>query len=79
MRIIVCNRLTEYLGIEIISALLKKAGHEVELVFEPDVLTAGFVRGLPEGLAKHVDSAQRTARRVVAAAPDLVLFPSNFR
>jgi anaerobic magnesium-protoporphyrin IX monomethyl ester cyclase len=77
MRIIVCNRLTEYLGIEIISALLKRAGHEVQLIFEPDVLTAGFVRGLPQGLAKHVDSAQRTARRVVAAAPDLVLFPSE--
>lgn len=77
MRVVVCNRLTEYLGVEIISALLKEAGHEVKLVFEPDVLTAGFVRALPAALREGIDSAERTARRVVAAEPDLVLFPSE--
>ena len=77
MRVVVCNRLTEYLGVEIISALLKQAGHSVELVFEPDLLTAAFVRALPGRLARYADSVERTARRVIAAQPDLVLFPSE--
>jgi len=77
VRVVVCNRLTEYLGIEIISALLKQAGHDVELVFEPDLLTAAFVRGLPDGLASRLDSAERAARRIVGLAPDVVLFPSE--
>ena len=77
MRIVVCNRLTEYLGVEIISALLKEAGHQVELVFEPDVLTAGFVRALPKALKLKLDSVERTAKRVTDAEPDLVLFPSE--
>lgn len=47
MRVVICNRLTEHLGIEIVSALLKQAGYDVSLVFEPDLLTAAFVRGLP--------------------------------
>lgn len=77
MRVVVCNRLTEYLGVEILSALLKQAGHSVELVFEPDLLTAAFVRSLPAGLRRRVDSAERAAQRVVKLAPDLVLFPSE--
>ena len=71
MRVVVCNRLTEYLGIEIVSALLKQAGHTVELVFEPDLLSATFVRKL------RLDSASRAARRVVEFRPDVVLFPSE--
>ena len=77
MKIVVCNRLTEYLGVEIVSALLKQAGHTVELVFEPDLLTAAFVRALPGRLARYADSVERTAKRVIAARPDLVLFPSE--
>lgn len=77
MRIVVCNRLTEYLGIEIVSALLKQAGHTVELVFEADVLTAAFVRRLPGRLQQRLDTVQRTAERVLAKEPDLVLFPSE--
>ncbi len=77
MRVVVCNRLTEYLGVEILSALLKRDGHDVQLVFEPDLLTAAFVRSLPERLRRGVDSAERAARRVVALEPDLVLFPSE--
>ena len=30
VRIVVCNRLTEYLGVEILSAILKDQGHSVE-------------------------------------------------
>lgn len=77
VHIVVCNRLTEYLGIEIVSALLKQAGHTVELIFEPDILTAGFVRALPDGLKRRVDSVDRTARRVIDANPGVVLFPSE--
>lgn len=77
MRVVVCNRLTEYQGIEIISALLKEAGHSVDLVFEPDLLTAAFLRSLPGPLAKLADSAERAARRVADLDPDLVLFPSE--
>lgn len=77
MRIVVCNRLTEYLGVEIVSALLKQAGHSVELVFEPDLLTAAFVRALPGRFARYADSVERTARRVIDKRPDLVLFPSE--
>lgn len=77
MRIVVCNRLTEYLGVEILSALLKEQGHSVELIFEPDLLAAAFVRSLPAPLADHLDSVQRAARRVLAREPDLVLFPSE--
>ncbi len=77
MHVAVCNRLTEYLGVEIISALLKAAGHEVTLVFEPDLLTAAFVRGLPRPLRKRVDSAESAARRLLRLDPDIVLFPSE--
>ena len=77
VRIVVCNRLTEYLGVEILSALLKQDGHSVELIFEPDLLAAAFVRSLPPPLATHLDSVQRAARRVIAIEPDLVLFPSE--
>ena len=77
MRVVVCNRLTEYQGIEIISALLKSAGHSVDLVFEPDLLTAAFLRSLPSALAKRVDSVERAARRVIKLDPDVVLFPSE--
>ena len=77
VRIVVCNRLTEYLGVEIISALLKERGHCVELVFEPDLLAAAFVRSLPDRLAARLDSVRRAARRVLASQPDLVLFPSE--
>ena len=77
MHVVVCNRLTEYQGIEIISASLKQAGHRVDLVFEPDLLTAAFVRSLPRGLAGKVDSAERAARRVLELGPDVVLFPSE--
>ena len=77
VRIVVCNRLTEYLGVEILSALLKREGHSVELIFEPDLLAAAFVRALPAPLATHLDSVQRAARRVLAREPDLVLFPSE--
>ena len=77
MRVVVCNRLTEYLGIQIISALLKQAGHRVDLVFEPDLLGATFVRNLPPVLSRLTDSARRAARRVATLAPDVVLFPSE--
>jgi len=77
VRVVVCNRLTEYLGIEIVSALLKQAGHTVELVFEADVVTAAFLRKLPGRLARRLDTVERTAERVLAQAPDLVLFPSE--
>ncbi len=77
MHVVVCNRLTEYQGIEIVSASLKAAGHRVDLVFEPDLLTAAFVRRLPAGLSRRIDSVERAARRVVALAPDVVLFPSE--
>lgn len=77
MRVIVCNRLTEYLGIQIVSARLKEAGHEVQLVFEPDLLSAAFVRQLPTQVRAKVDSADRAARRVAELRPDVVLFPSE--
>lgn len=77
MRVVVCNRLTEYLGIQIVTAILRAQGHEVSLVFEPDLLTAAFVRGLPPVVRSRVDSAERAARRVLALAPDVVLFPSE--
>ncbi|HCP44569.1 MAG TPA: hypothetical protein DIU15_00810, partial [Deltaproteobacteria bacterium] len=63
MRIVVCNRLTEYLGVEILSALLKAAGHSVELVFEADLLSATFLGALPPSLSQRADSAGRAARR----------------
>ena len=77
MRVVVCNRLTEYLGVEILSALLKAAGHSVELVFEADLLSASFLGALPEALSQRADSTGRAARRVLDLQPDLVLFPSE--
>ncbi len=77
MRIVVCNRLTEYLGVEILSAILKEQGHSVQLVFEPDLLNATVLRSLPTSVATKWDSATRAARRVLSLEPDLVLFPSE--
>jgi radical SAM superfamily enzyme YgiQ (UPF0313 family) len=75
MRIVVCNRMTEYLGIEIVSAILKRRGHDVRLVFEPDLLQAAFLRRVAPAVLR--DTADRAARRVAELAPDVVLFPSE--
>lgn len=62
----------ENLGIEYLSAVLKRAGHETALAFDPRLFDDHYTR-VP-ALAKRLDSRAALVRRAREEAPDLVAF-----
>ena len=44
MKVVFCNQLTEMLGVQILSACLKQAGHDAEVVFEPNLFATGAIK-----------------------------------
>ncbi len=66
----------EHLGIEALSAWVRRAGHEPSLVYEARPFSSGT--GTDSALlARWLDpSAEETAERVVATRPDVVAFTS---
>ncbi|MEE2827892.1 MAG: radical SAM protein [Myxococcota bacterium] len=72
MHVLFVTRLTEHLGIQLLSAICKEAGHQVSHVFDPGVPSAGLVPG--EWLPKKLATDQITLEDVLAAEPDIVGF-----
>ena len=71
MRILFYSRGFEQIGIEYLSAVLKRAGHDVELVFDPGFDDNTYVR-LP--FLKMLNREDRMIRRAREFAPDLIGF-----
>ncbi len=76
MRVTLVTSGLEHLGIEALSAWVKRAGHEAALVYEARPFSSGS--GTDSAmLARLLDpSPEETADRVVATSPDVVAFTS---
>ena len=72
MKVLFFAKGSEYIGIEYLSAILKREGHEVDLIFDPgfDVLF-GFI-DLP--ILKKVVSKKSILKRIEEIKPDLIAF-----
>jgi len=73
MKVVFCNQLTEMLGVQLLSACLKEAGHETELVFEPNLFATGAIKD-PQ-LIQLLSNDELVIEDVIAEEPDLVGFP----
>jgi len=72
MHVVFVHRQDESLAIEYLSALLKRAGHRVSLVFDPAFGSDELLK-LPV-LSRWLDADAITLRQVTALRPDLVAF-----
>ncbi len=72
MHILFVTRLTEHLGIQLLSAICKQEGHRVSHVFDPGVASAGIVPG--EWLPALLNTDAHTVDRILAEEPDVVGF-----
>ncbi len=72
MHVLFVTRLTEHLGIQLLSAICKQHGHRVSHVFDPGVASAGIVPGA--WLPAHLNTDARTVEKILAAEPDVVGF-----
>lgn len=70
MKIVFISNCFESLGIEYLSAALKKAGHEVSLLLDPCLFDDQMIVNAP--LAAVFDERKRLVRNVVRSEPDLV-------
>ncbi len=73
MRVVFCNQLTEMLGVQLLSAVLKQAGHETALVFEPNLFATGAIKD-PK-LVEFLSNDDLVVEDILAESPDLVGFP----
>ena len=72
MHVLFVTRLTEHLGIQLLSAICKQHGHRVSHVFDPGVASAGIVPG--EWLPALLNTDAQTVEAILAAEPDVVGF-----
>jgi len=72
MHVCFVTRLTEHLGIQLLSAICKEAGHQVSHVFDPGLESAGIVPG--EWLPKYLNTDDRSVQAVLATGADFVGF-----
>ncbi len=61
----------ESMGVETLSAVLKRAGHRTSLVHDPRLFDDGFDLSIPL-LARRFDREERASARILEAAPDLL-------
>jgi anaerobic magnesium-protoporphyrin IX monomethyl ester cyclase len=73
VRVVFCNQLTEMLGVQLLSAVLKRAGHETALVFEPNLFATGAIKD-PK-LVEFLSNDDLVVEDILAEEPDLVGFP----
>ncbi len=73
MKVVFCNQLTEMLGVQILSACLKQAGHTTDLVFEPNLFATGAIK--EPRLIEFLSNDELVVQDILAAEPDLVGFP----
>ncbi len=62
----------EYIGLEVISACLKKAGYETKMIFDP-MLFSDVYMNIPI-LSRHFDATQAIIRQAQEYKPDFILF-----
>lgn len=60
------------LAVEYLSAILKKAGHRVNLVIDPRLFNTAYLTN--KSIAKIFDIREQLADKVIASKPDLVAF-----
>ncbi len=73
MRVTLVYRAVESLGLENISAALKRAGHRVSLAFDPDLFGEDHYAQVP-ALQRRLACPERTAGAILASEPDIVGF-----
>ncbi len=73
MKVVFCNQLTEMLGVQLLSACLKAAGHTTELVFEPNLFATGAIKD--PLLVALLSNDELVIEDILAEDPDLVGFP----
>ena len=73
MKVVFCNQLTEMLGVQTLSACLKQAGHETDLVFEPNLFATGAIK--EPRLIELLSNDELVIEDILALEPDLVGFP----
>lgn len=61
----------ELLGVELLSALLRRAGHRTSLVYDPALFADRFALDLPP-LARAFDRLDRVVEQILALRPDLL-------
>jgi anaerobic magnesium-protoporphyrin IX monomethyl ester cyclase len=72
MHVCFVTRLTEHLGIQLLSAICKERGHRVSHVFDPGIPSAGVVPG--RWLPAFLSTDDVTMRRILETEPDVVGF-----
>jgi radical SAM superfamily enzyme YgiQ (UPF0313 family) len=73
MKVVFVNQLTEMLGVQTLSAVLKRAGHTTGLVFEPNLFATGAIKN--PRLIEFLSNDDLVVEDVLAESPDLVGFP----
>ncbi len=73
MRVVFLGFAAEQVGVELLSAELKAAGHDVRLVYHPSLFDDRFQLRLPR-LARAFDRRDALIRDAVALAPDVLAF-----
>lgn len=73
MRVVFVGLGQEQLAISLLSAVLRREGHEVSLAFDPALFDDRYFLDLPR-LARTFDRSAQVVDDVVAARPDLVAF-----
>lgn len=73
MKVVFCNQLTEMLGVQTLSAVLRQGGHTTGLVFEPNLFATGAVDD--PRLIAWLSNDDLVVDEILAESPDLVGFP----
>ncbi len=71
MRVVFLGFAAEQIGVELLSAILKREGHEVHLVYNASLFDDRFQLRVPT-LARLFDREEALVRRAVALKPDVV-------
>ncbi len=70
MHVLFVTRLTEHLGIQLLSAICKQRGHRVSHVFDPGLESAGVLPG--EWLPAWLNTDEQTVQRILDSGADIV-------
>lgn len=71
MRVVFLGIGAEQIGVELLSAVLRRAGHDVRLVFNPSLFDDRFQLRIP-ALARRFDREAALVQRAIALRPDVV-------
>jgi len=71
MKVLFFHRNAEWLGVEYLSSVLKKAGHDTELIFDPG---AGDIEYKSRILERYFDVTEKMIKEIKLYGPDLIAF-----